>query len=905
MRARVLLGVALVAIVTVGVSIRAQQQTSIDIAGLLGAADQLSLALKGNEALAKVQEALALATKRDDRIGIAMAHRQMGLVYARMGSGSQSTEWYVKALAEFEALKNIQGAAQALRGLVGASVLVGDTGKARDYASRALKLADDTHDDATRAYILAALIQGRTDPERSEAWNTEILAIAERLGDRTLRANALAQRGTREFDAGDYVAARASFERAIADYEATGDIESIAATYLDLGRVFRAHADYEGALQRYQKAIDLLAPTQERYTIVEATNAKAIALNNLNRGEEALATYRRGLGLARESKNPALVDFMEGNLAGGLVGLKRFDEAIPLLQSVIARKPTPYLAAYRYSQLATSLKGLGRTADALPPANEAVRLFRELNLPSELSKDLMGRSDMLSTLGRYDEALTDARESIAIIDRIRKTLLPIDFLKRGYGEQVNFAYSLVVNLLSHQGRETEALELTEKGRSRAFLDLLAARESSDTSTTRPAAADGLASEAIGSPVGLAGISATAGRLRSTILSYWVTDDAVLIWLVPAVGAPVHVRVPMTREKLAATVAKSTAALRAPADGTGTRGDQTAAGPVEASVAELAALPMRGLGLMAITRDDKSAWRDLYRTLIEPVRSRMPKTGRLTIVPHGPLFQLSFAALQTAAGRYLVEDYEISYAPSISVLEFTSHRQQAANANATAGWEIVGNPASLPSLGNRPLPALPGAAQEINAIAALAPKGRVVRLDGARADETTLRRTLDESHPSVLHFATHGFVFDDPKNPAFLALNRRSAAAAEDGRLTLDEVYGLRLDTDLVVLSACRSGSGQVSSDGVLGLARGFFYAGTPSVLATFWDVNDESTERLMVAFYTSYAKARGKSVSLRDAQLALLKDLRAGKVVITVAGRAVTLPEHPLLWAAFFLSGEP
>jgi CHAT domain-containing protein len=182
---------------------------------------------------------------------------------------------------------------------------------------------------------------------------------------------------------------------------------------------------------------------------------------------------------------------------------------------------------------------------------------------------------------------------------------------------------------------------------------------------------------------------------------------------------------------------------------------------------------------------------------------------------------------------------------------------------------------------------------------------VVRLEGARADESELARTIDAAHPSVLHFATHGFVFDDPKQPPFLALNRRGSAAADDGRLTLDEVYGLRLDTDLVVLSACRTGFGQVGSDGVIGLTRGFFYAGSPSVMATFWDVVDDATEILISGFYRNYVKTHAKSASLRAAQLALLNDLRAGKVVVTAGGRKVTLPEHPLLWAAFFLSGEP
>lgn len=903
MRVRALVGVAILMTGTAAVvSLRAQQATSLDVAALLGAADTLSLALKGDEALAKVKEALALATSRDDRIGIAMAQRQMGLVSARLGAGSEAGVWYARALDGFEALGNSGGVVQCLRGLVASAVAVGDMAKAREYGGRALKLLETTADE-NRAYLLSALISAEVDPRRTAVWNNEILEIANRLGDNTLRAVALKRQGIDSFNAGDFVTARARYEDAIASYERVGDIESIASTYLNLGRVFRAHGDYEGALQRYQKAIDLLSPTKERYTIVEATNAKAVALGLLKRPDEALATTRRGLELARDSGNPALIDFMEGNLAGTLVGRGRYEEALPLLRAVIDRRPTPYIASFRYGQLSAALFRTGKREEGLAALNEAIRLDRELKLLTELSEDLLDRAEMLTVLGRPEDALADARESVGIIDQIRKTVLPADFLKRGYSDRVNAGYVWMVDLLSQLGRTDEALEFAEQGRSRAFLDLLAARERGEAPSNIAVGAGpaDLVSEAISKPLDLAGMSAVARRHDSTILSYWVGEEAVLVWAVAPAGAPLHVRVPITKRVLADRVAKTTAALRDSAAGSPMRGDN-ATGQDD----ELSALPMRGLGLLALSRDDKAIWRDLYRTLIAPVRARLPRTGRLTIVPHGPLFQLSFAALQTPAGRYLVEDYELNYAPSISVLDFTSRRQQSISGNAGSAWAIVGNPSTLPHMGRRPLPALPGAAEEIDSIVAMAPRGRtVVSLSGPRADEAELARMLNSANPSLLHFATHGFVYDDAKRPPFLALNRRGTQPGEDGRLTLDEVYGLRLNTDLVVLSACRTGSGLVSSDGVIGLTRGFFYAGSPSVLATFWDVTDAATASLMSGFYRQYVKTGAKSASLRTAQIALLRDLRGGRVVVSASGRRVTLPEHPLLWAAFFLTGEP
>jgi hypothetical protein len=110
---------------------------------------------------------------------------------------------------------------------------------------------------------------------------------------------------------------------------------------------------------------------------------------------------------------------------------------------------------------------------------------------------------------------------------------------------------------------------------------------------------------------MAGISSTAARLRTTILDYLIVDDAVLIWVVSPGLAPAHVRVPVGSKKLGNLVGATTAALRASSRPASTRGAETAD---PATDDDLTALPMRGLGVMALSNDDKSVWRELYKTL---------------------------------------------------------------------------------------------------------------------------------------------------------------------------------------------------------------------------------------------------------------------------------------------------
>jgi CHAT domain-containing protein len=300
-----------------------------------------------------------------------------------------------------------------------------------------------------------------------------------------------------------------------------------------------------------------------------------------------------------------------------------------------------------------------------------------------------------------------------------------------------------------------------------------------------------------------------------------------------------------------------------------------------------------------------AWRALYDLLIQPIRGALPKTpgALLTIVPQGPLLNLSFAALQNAQGRYLLEDYALHYAPAGAVLQYTAPKKRA---DARTGPMLVVSDPALPKLTNldRPLPRLPGARSEAAQIARLVPASRLTVLQDGDATESRARDLVADK--AVLHFATHAIVSDDDPFASFLALGPSTTGGdTSDGRLTSQEVYGLDLNADLVVLSACRSAGGSVTGDGISAFARAFIYAGTASLVASLWDVADEPTNRLLPDFYRSWLRGESKSRALRGAQLRLLRDLRAGRVRINTPAGVVTIPEHPVFWAGFALFGEP
>ncbi len=204
-----------------------------------------------------------------------------------------------------------------------------------------------------------------------------------------------------------------------------------------------------------------------------------------------------------------------------------------------------------------------------------------------------------------------------------------------------------------------------------------------------------------------------------------------------------------------------------------------------------------------------------------------------------------------------------------------------------------------------LPGLAAARVEVRSIASMIGPG-ADQLVGGRASEAAVRAALPGAR--VAHFATHAIVSDDDPLGSYLMLGKSSVGAGaseKDGRLTASEVGGLSLSADLVVLGACRSARGPVSSDGIAGLTRAFMTAGAPSVVATLWDVSDQATARVMTRFYAGYLTGTPKDRALRSAQLALLIDLRAGRVTRKVGDTTLKYAEHPHLWAGAILIGAP
>lgn len=309
---------------------------------------------------------------------------------------------------------------------------------------------------------------------------------------------------------------------------------------------------------------------------------------------------------------------------------------------------------------------------------------------------------------------------------------------------------------------------------------------------------------------------------------------------------------------------------------------------------------------------------LYNTLIAPAREELKGVKSLLVIPTGELYFLPFESLyDNDSGKYLIEDFNIRYAPSLNVLYLS---QQTGDKTAPTGkWIGFGDPvystddprltgktgdsAKTPPVtrglidqflssemrGKSTIPRIPATGEEVNAIASevVSEKKSEQTLLGLDASEANVKKMAAQKY-SIIHIASHGTLgAGDGFQPA-LILSTIGDMKGEDGFLQMSEVFDMKTPGALVVLSACETGRGNIEQgEGVAGMGRAFLYAGAKSLVVSLWSVADEQTKNLMVSFYDKLLSGSNPESSLRDAKLEMIKN---------------GLP--PFYWAPFVLIGR-
>jgi CHAT domain-containing protein len=731
---------------------------------------------------------------------------------------------------EAEKSKNWGQAATAYNEATWAAQASGELQKAISYAGKALDMAQKASDKELQVravFFLATVYRGLGQHAKAREWTEKGIDVTKQLYPGNLK---LAYEGHFYRLLGQDFLRGGELQKAIEHLSYSLQVQEERLTF------FRTRArSNRGAIET------------SLHLVILSLNNLASAYQRVGKVEEAIKTYERGLGLIKET---GVKTSAESSLYQGLGQV--------------------YLRQKDYPR-------------AMENLNQALELSERLHLGSNISSISNQLGSLFLQTKRPSEAIQYYKKAIASVESTR-SLLESEELRTSFFEDKGQIYGGIISAYLEEKNLEEAFNYNERARSRAFLDILGSKVQlarSGALLDEERALQGKISALQARMAGQDPDASDRGQLRQeleeaqraynallakvrkenkeqaslmsvepltlkqiqelletgvSLLEYFVMQGQVLLWVLEKDRVN-FVRLSLDRSELISKVN----ALR------------------------------DSIYQVGEKEKFKQASEELYRVLIEPAMPHI-RGKELLIIPHDVLHYLPYQALVSPQAKYLIQDYPIYYLSSASLMQFTREKKKASGEKAL----VMGNP----DLGDQAYN-LRFAEREAKEVARVYPKSDVY----VKADATKSRAVSLSPNYDILHFAVHGELRqDDPLNSGLLL----AGDGKDDGRLRVGEIFSLNLKAGTVVLSACESGLGKISSgDEIIGLTRSFIYAGTPSIITTLWKVNDRTSYELVREFYSNLRSMK-KSEALRQAQLATMKEF-----------------PHPFFWAAYGLTGEP
>ena len=839
----------------------------------------------------------------NDRRGQAQTYTYLGYTYSDLGQVKEAREAYDRALSLWQAANDLRGRALTLSALGRFHSRVGERQMALDFFSRAMQLSQQVGDPIEEARTcsgIAYIYNDTGEPRRALEYYDRALSLFRLAKYPNGEAGVLNDYAGVYFSLGDYQKALEYLQQSVSIFRSTGNRRMEIVGLRDIGRVFDAQGDKAMALRTYLRA-------RSFYHSEKGLRGEAITLNLIGdiyqgRGElsKALDYYTQALALCRQAEYPLGEGATQYNIArlerqrGNLTEARdRIDAALGVVES-LRRKVTSQ--DLRASYFTTVRQHYELYVDILMRLQKQDPGKRFAAMAFEISERARARS-LLESL---NEARADLRQGVepSLLERERNLEQVINARAERHAQliarQNNSEAETVARELDQLTTEYDEVKAQIKSKSPRYAAL-----------TQP------------QPLGLKEIQNRLLDDHSLLLEYMLGDERSYVWAVTRNEVSSYELPPRAQIEDAAQSFRKLLTASQPVAGESFDQRQARIKEADALLPEAAA--------------------SFSQMVLGPVLGKLG-TKRLLIVPDGVLQYIPFQALtvpsqtnSATAGAStpvdsgeqvpLLIDHEIVNEPSASalalVLNDTSQRQPAPNSIAIFANPVFDvddprvkspgaaqgqsadstEPARLQQtfrdvgFGEGKIPALPASRDEAEAIMALAPWGTGMKALGFDANRAAITKP-ELAQYRIVHFATHGFIDYQHPELSGLVLSRVDRnGRPQEGFVRLHDIYNLKLSADLVVLSACNTGLGKdVKGEGLIGLTRGFMYAGAGGVAASLWKVDDDATAELMKHFYEGMFK-RGltPAAALREAQVGMWRQKRW---------------HAPYYWAAFVIQGQ-
>ncbi len=816
--------------------------------GTLGVVEENALdfdnALKALSASVKINEEIGEDLNRGKEL------RRIGRVnYLRLNKYAEAQKYFSEANLLFQELNNPEQIVESWLELGLVSEKLGDFSKALEFYKKAEGLAQENN--LKLQVSKSFLYQGNThwfqgNYQKAFRFQKQSLKLAEEIGDQRQQAFIYNTLGLIYWTLNDSQRALDNIEKSQSLAEEINSLIDVASAFNNMGLVYRKDKKYERSIELFEEALNRDLQLKSKWGQGYTHRNLGISYLRMKLLTEAEEHFSQAIQLSEEIGNQT--NLVKTKLELGNLYLER-----------------------------------NQCEQAIPIFTATAKLSKTINVPEVTWRALQGMGKCLVKTNRQKEAIQVYKESVTVVEKMRASIKVEEF-QNGFISDKQDIYKELILLLLDIGKVEESFNYAERAKSRSFIDLLGNQKINLKDSVSQELFNKLNEQKLvihqvesllGQTEGEEEIQRVSQELiqarnryqdllieakeTSPEISTFVTVDSIRLEKLKTIIEQdmVLVEYLITERELIAWVISK-------------KDIQVVRTKLGNSQLEKVIMDYRMRIQKLAPLEDQSI--QLYNWIIRPIEKLISNYRVVGIIPQGHLHYLAFASLNDGEA-YLFERHPIFYSPSASVLDFTFKRKYKKE-----------GPVKVLALGNPDLGTfnydLPLAELEAKAIRWDFPE--VTILTREEATESWLQKNIHKFQ--IIHIASHGEF--DPVNPLFSAL-KLAKDKESDGNFEVNEVFSLNINADLVTLSACQTGLGDiVGGDELVGLNRAFIYAGTHAIISSLWRVSDISTAVLIKHFYRNYTEAN-KAESLRKAQL-LVKSLYP----------------HPGYWAAFSLTGD-
>jgi CHAT domain-containing protein/tetratricopeptide (TPR) repeat protein len=849
-----------------------------------------------NLALEHYQKSLAIREGIGDKPGAANVILAMGFTYGTQGNHSKALEHFQRGLTLREALGDKLAIATTQNYVGDAHRAMNNYSAAAAAYQKGLALAETLGNKALMAdlfYKMGYIYQAQHNYGVALVYHQKCLALQEAANNKAGIAGALDAICGDQGMQGNTKAALENCQKSLVLKESLGNKQGMASTHNLIAWFHHHNGDYKAALEHFQKVLPQAEATGN-------WSVRAKALYDAGEAHERLGDLARAVEHYQKAQAQYAAIGVHEESARALWGIG----AIQLRQ--------------------------GQTTEALQTARRAIDMARQANGYEALWRAHTLAGQALGQLNQVPAAQSSYEEAVVIIERMRNQLAGSEHERIRYLNERLKPWHGLTEILLAQGNVSAAFDVTESAKARGLLDVmqnghavmtesmtpaeqeqeqkiigaLGALNSQILSESRRAAPDQALLTQLrerqqqtraeretfyyslysthrelrelrgkAQPLKFAEVAQLLPDATTALLNFLVTDDKTFLFV-------------LSKDGRSGKFTAKTHVINLPAT----------------ALAEQAGKFRQSLAQRSL--DFQSSARSLYDLLLKPAAAQLAGKQLLIISPDAGLWELPFQALQPAPNRYLIENHAIAYAPSLSAVRETQklRRERAHNRPTSQLILAMGNPAlqgatitrAKSVLMDETFDALPEAEEQVMAIKRIYGAARSKALTGAEAREEVFKAEAPQYR--ILHLATHG-ILNNAGGIYSQLLMAQAADGQEDGLLEAWELIRMKLNADLVVLSACETARGTWGAgEGVIGMSSMLFVAGCPTVAVSQWKVESASTSKLMVEFHRRL-KAQ---IDTPSSRLGTAQALRGAAIKMLRGGQY----QHPFWWAGFVVMGD-